>query len=84
MYVDSAGNARQSSLTGHLSVGVPGSVAGLFEAHRRFGRLPWKELVAPAVRLAHEGHTLDGVRSRQITARRSDSLGFPPRAPSSS
>ena len=66
MYVDSAGNVRQSSLTGHLSVGVPGTVAGLFEAHRRFGRLPWKALVAPAVLLARDGHVLDGVRSRQI------------------
>src|SRR5205807_1954755 len=47
MYVDSAGNVRQSSLTGHLSVGVPGTVAGLFEAHRQLGHLPWKDLVAP-------------------------------------
>jgi len=66
MYVDSAGNVLQSSLTGHLSVGVPGTVAGLFEAHRQLGHLAWKELVAPAVRLAREGHTLDRVRSRQI------------------
>src|SRR4029077_10649469 len=67
MYVDSAGNVLESSLTGHRSVGVPGTVAGLFEAHRRFGRLPWKDLVAPAVGLARDGHPLDGVRSRQIT-----------------
>jgi gamma-glutamyltranspeptidase/glutathione hydrolase len=67
MYVDSAGNVLESSLTGHRSVGVPGSVAGLFEAHRKFGHLPWKDLVAPAVRLARDGHALDGVRSRQIT-----------------
>src|SRR6266571_4278562 len=50
MYVDSAGNVLESSLTGHRSVGVPGSVAGLYEAHRQFGHLPWSELVAPAVR----------------------------------
>src|SRR5947208_2949299 len=66
MYVDSAGNVLESSLTGHRSVGVPGSVAGLYEAHRQFGHLPWSELVAPAVRLAREGYTLDGARSRQI------------------
>jgi gamma-glutamyltranspeptidase/glutathione hydrolase len=77
MYVDSSGNVLASSLTGHLSVGVPGTVAGLFEAHRRFGRLPWKDLVAPAVRLARDGHTLDGVRSRQI-AREAERLArFP-------
>src|SRR5207249_11117402 len=61
-----AGNRVAVALTGPLSVGVPGTVAGLFEAHRRFGRLPWKELVAPAVLLARDGHVLDGVRSRQI------------------
>ena len=66
MYVDSAGSLLASSLTGHLSVSVPGTVAGLFEVHRRFGRLPWHELVAPAVRLARDGHLVDGVRSRQI------------------
>src|SRR5438270_5037246 len=77
MYVDSAGNVLASSVTGQLSVGVPGSVAGLFEAHRRFGLLPWKELVEPAVRLARDGHTLDGARSRQI-AREAERLArFP-------
>ena len=66
MYVDSAGNVLESSLTGHRSVGVPGSVAGLYEAHRRFGHLTWKDVVGPAVGLARDGYTLDGVRSRQI------------------
>jgi gamma-glutamyltranspeptidase/glutathione hydrolase len=66
MYVDSAGNVLVSSLTGHLSVGVPGSVAGMFEAHRRFGHLPWADLLAPAVKLARDGHTIDAVRSRNI------------------
>jgi gamma-glutamyltranspeptidase / glutathione hydrolase len=37
MYRDAGGDA---SLTGHLAAGVPGAVAGLTEAHRRFGRLP--------------------------------------------
>ncbi len=66
MYVDSSGNVSASSITGHLSVGVPGSVAGLYEAHRKFGRLPWREVVAPAIRLAREGHAIDPARSRQI------------------
>src|SRR3989442_11578840 len=38
-----------------LSVGVPGSVAGLHLAHERLGRLPWKEIVGPAVELAAKG-----------------------------
>src|SRR2546426_6401875 len=66
MYVDSTGKPAASSLTGHLSVGVPGSVAGLWEAHRKYGKLPWKDLVAPAIVLARDGHVLDGPRSHQI------------------
>jgi len=38
-----------------LRAGVPGTVAGLAEAHRRFGHLKWIDLVAPSVRLAREG-----------------------------
>jgi gamma-glutamyltranspeptidase/glutathione hydrolase len=45
----------EASLTGHTASGVPGTVAGLWEAHRRFGRLPWKALVAPAIKFAEEG-----------------------------
>ena len=41
---------------GPLSVGIPGTVAGIFEAHRRFGRLPWNLLVEGATRLALQGH----------------------------
>jgi gamma-glutamyltranspeptidase/glutathione hydrolase len=39
----------------HLSVGVPGTVAGLHVAWRDHGKLPWKRLVDPATRLAREG-----------------------------
>jgi gamma-glutamyltranspeptidase/glutathione hydrolase len=42
--------------TGPTAVGVPGAVAGLHLAHSRYGRLPWAELVAPAVELARRGH----------------------------
>ena len=65
MYVDSAGNVTEASVAGHLAAGVPGSVAGLYEAWKRYGRLPWPQLLAPAVRLA-EGHTIDSARSKDI------------------
>lgn len=39
----------------HVSVGIPGTVAGLYRAWKERGRLPWKRLVAPAVRMAQEG-----------------------------
>ncbi|HEX2094476.1 MAG TPA: gamma-glutamyltransferase [Longimicrobiaceae bacterium] len=52
MYLDAQGNLTDRSLVGHLAAGVPGSVAGMWEAHRRFGSLPWAELVQPAINLA--------------------------------
>ena len=67
MYVDSTGHVTERSLTGHLASGVPGSVAGMYEAWKKYGRRPWATLVAPAIRLA-EGHMLDAVRSRDLEA----------------
>ena len=53
MYLDAQGNVADSlSLVGHLASGVPGSVAGMWEAHRKYGKLPWGELVQPAINLA--------------------------------
>ena len=43
------------SLIGHKASGVPGTVMGLWQAHQRFGRLPWAELVKPAIYYAQEG-----------------------------
>ena len=53
MYLDSLGNviAGKSSV-GIFSVGVPGSVAGMVEAHQKYGKLPFKDLVQPAIELA--------------------------------
>ena len=55
MYLDDQGRSTDLSITGHLAAGVPGSVAGLWEVHRKFGRLPWAHLVEPAIRLAERG-----------------------------
>jgi gamma-glutamyltranspeptidase/glutathione hydrolase len=68
MYVDSAGAVSDDVMTGHRASGVPGSVAGMAEAHRRYGRLPWADVVAPAARLAAEGFVLDGEQARGIAS----------------
>jgi gamma-glutamyltranspeptidase / glutathione hydrolase len=60
------GAGEDASVTGHLSAGVPGAVAGLTEAHRRFGRLPFAAVIEPAVRLANGGFLVDEYRSRSI------------------
>jgi gamma-glutamyltranspeptidase/glutathione hydrolase len=52
MFLDTQGNLTDRSLVGPLAAGVPGSVAGMWEAHRRFGSLPWAELVQPSINLA--------------------------------
>src|SRR5690348_2080395 len=47
------------NVQGATAVAVPGVVAGMELAHQRYGRLPWRRVVAPAVRLAREGMLLD-------------------------
>ncbi len=56
MYLDENGDViENSTLIGGQAAGVPGTVAGFWEAHQRYGSLPWEDLVAPAIRLAEEG-----------------------------
>jgi len=56
MYLDAKGEPiADLSVVGNLSSGVPGSVAGLFEAHHRFAKLSWQRDLAPAIRFAREG-----------------------------
>ena len=56
MYLDAAGNVIPGlSLSSHKASGVPGSVDGMVEAHRKYGKLKWAELVQPAINLAKNG-----------------------------
>ena len=56
MYLDANGDVDTNrSRFSHLAAGVPGSVSGLYTAHKKFGRLPWKKLLQPAIRQAREG-----------------------------
>jgi gamma-glutamyltranspeptidase/glutathione hydrolase len=69
--------SEEASRIGHLAPAVPGSVAGLVEAHRRFGKLPFGGLVEPAVALARDGFVLDSIRSARIRADSAKLAGFP-------
>jgi gamma-glutamyltranspeptidase / glutathione hydrolase len=53
------GDSQQVFYTGPMSVAVPGTVLGLWEATARWGSMPWSDLLAPAVRLAREGVILN-------------------------
>jgi len=58
MYLDADGNANsEKSLYGHLSAGVPGTVAGLFASHR-FAKLSMQVLIQPAIDLAEKGFVI--------------------------
>lgn len=60
MYLDADGKVIPlASLIGHRASGVPGTVAGLYELHRKHGSLPWADLLAPAIKLAREGFEPD-------------------------
>ena len=59
MYLDSAGNVTEKSVTGALAAGIPGSVAGLYEAHKKYGSKPWAELLKRAITLADSGFAID-------------------------
>jgi gamma-glutamyltranspeptidase/glutathione hydrolase len=67
MFLDPSGRPGPGSLVGARSAGVPGTVAGLIEAHRRFGRLPLARLIAPAIWLAEKGFVIDEYRHHGIT-----------------
>ena len=59
MYLDSLGNViKNKSVLGAHAVGIPGSVAGIFEVYKKFGSLPFKALIQPAIDLAKNGFTI--------------------------
>lgn len=58
MFVDKKGEESPQASRGYRASAVPGTVAGLELAHRRYGKLSWKDVVTPARRLAAEGIVL--------------------------
>jgi len=64
------------SISGHLASGVPGSVDGMVEAHKKFGTLPWKDLVQPAIDLALKGFTLTSREANWFNESRADLIKY--------
>lgn len=76
MYLDKDGNAITSlSINGHLAAGVPGTVAGLFAA-ARYGKLPFKALIQPAIALAEKGFLLTEDEARSLNAAKSSFVKY--------
>src|SRR5688572_8904415 len=77
MFLDDKGEAiTDLSARGRLACGVPGTVAGLVEAHGKYGKLPWKELVQPAIDLALQGFVLTAREAENFNSLQEDLKKF--------
>jgi gamma-glutamyltranspeptidase / glutathione hydrolase len=76
LYMKDGKTAPSLSLIGALAVAVPGEVAGLVEAHKRFGTLPLAILTSPAIKLAAEGFPVDGALGVAIERQQSNMKRF--------
>jgi len=72
MYLDHQGNVLpDKSINGHLASGVPGTIAGLF-ASAKYGKLPFKQLIQPAIDLAEKGFVLTEAEARSLNGIQAD------------
>ncbi|MCS6975979.1 MAG: gamma-glutamyltransferase [Gemmatales bacterium] len=76
-FLDSQGRVVDDDLTGGAPVGVPGTVAAMWEAHRRWGKLSWPKVLEPAIRLAEDGIGITPRLRQSIALNRSRFLRFP-------
>ena len=71
MYLDDNGNIIEGlSMIGALSIGVPGTIAGIFEAHERFGKLEIEEIISPVIDLAKNGFVITENQQMRINENR--------------
>jgi gamma-glutamyltranspeptidase / glutathione hydrolase len=80
MYLDEKGNVKDGQLSwyGHTASGTPGSVDGLEQAHKRFGKLSWQQILQPAIDLAENGVKLTMREARGLNRTKPDFLKYNP------
>lgn len=79
MYLDKDGNIiPKASTLGRLASGVPGSVDGMAQAHAKYGKLGWKQLLQPAIDIAKNGVILTEREARSLNSIKSDLLAVNP------
>lgn len=67
MYLDKDGNVIPNlSVDGALSIGVPGTIAGIFAVHEKFGKLSMEEIIQPAIALAKKGVVVTEKQTKQL------------------
>jgi gamma-glutamyltranspeptidase/glutathione hydrolase len=71
MYQDSLGRVQNKKIRfGALAAGVPGTVDGMWEAHKKYGKLKWYELIKPATQLAEKGFQITAQEANNLNAER--------------
>ena len=77
MYLDDEGKIIDSLSTfGNYSVGVPGTISGIFDAHEKFGTLSIEELFEPAINIAENGFTIDTRQAELLNKHKQDFIKF--------
>ena len=77
MYLDENGAViKDLSRSGHLAAGVPGSVAGMVAAHKKYGSLPWAALVQPSADLAAKGWPLTEREANKLNSQRNNLIKY--------
>jgi len=67
MYLDEEGNViKDKSTLGAMAIGIPGTIAGLFEIHQKFGSIPFDKLIQPAIDLAEKGVVVTEKQSSRL------------------
>lgn len=75
MYLDSLGNVMPDmSTVGATAVGVPGTVAGLYEAQQKYGKLSWKEVLEPVIAMAKRGAVVTTNQAKRLEGSRDKML----------
>jgi len=78
MYLNEDGSVNKStSRLGYLASGIPGTVAGMWEAHQKFGSMPWKDLLKPAIQLAQAGFKVSPFMADSINRAHSSMKDYP-------
>lgn len=73
MYLDESGNIIPGlSTKGHLAAGVPGTVDGLIQAHEKYGKLPFSQLIQPAIELAEKGYPVSLTEAKRLNRFQAD------------
>ncbi|MCX2573255.1 gamma-glutamyltransferase [Pedobacter sandarakinus] len=79
MYLDAAGNPIvDKSLYGHLAAGVPGSVDGMVQAHQKYGKVSWQQVLQPAIDLAENGFKITKRQASELNGLHRKFMEFNP------